>query len=157
MSTLTKEKWDSFSGKSRWDIMTALRGPDVHNPGTIKWYTSAVIRGAVRRVIQIGDGGAMKNTKLKLVILPDEQGMEIYGNLGPTGWNAMHFVEHINEAATRLTIPILWIPEQLWYQCFTTMGRKESAAKITAEYNGTQTKELTLLAKHLDQLKSGAA
>lgn len=153
--TLTTEKWASFSGKSKWDVLVSLRGPDIHNPGTIKYFTTAVIRGAVRRVIQIGDGGAMKNTKLKLVVLPDEQGREIYGNLGPAGWNAMHFVEHISEAANRLTIPILWVPEQLWYQTMSTMGRKETAATIVEQYSGTQTKELALLTKHLELLKSG--
>ncbi|MGE3341558.1 MAG: hypothetical protein AB7J46_06715 [Candidatus Altimarinota bacterium] len=159
MSTLTTERWNELSDKARWDIFAAMRGPDSFYGETLKWFTTAVIRGRVRRVYRVG---GTVNQKLKLVVLPDQRGCGIssYSASGKTAWNASHFVEHIEQAAAWLGVPVLWIPEQLWHEVMNGGGRKTAAEKILKYFDENPkdyhpSKELEILRKHLECLKSG--
>lgn len=132
---LNKAEWEGLSDKARWDIQVALRGPDSYYGETIKWYTTSVIRGHVRKVMRVG---GVVNEDLKVVVLPGStRGMNTKDR---DGWNASHFVEHIRQAATWLNIPILTIPGDMWF----TLMREDSLAsmgKQALEYLQEQAKD----------------
>lgn len=112
---LTKEQWDHLGEKPRWDILVALRGPDSYYGETLKWFTTAVIRGRVRNAIRIGTGGAALNKDLKLVVLPDDRGVS-RGSPNRADWNASHFIQHVHDAACWLKLPAMLIPADLWHE-----------------------------------------
>jgi len=110
--TTTQEQWDALSEKGQWDIKVALRGPDSYYGETLKWFTTAVIRGTVRKLFRVG---GTVNRDLKLVILPINDGI-YQAKKEKTSWNSNHFVEHIMTAADWLQIPVLYIPASLWHE-----------------------------------------
>src|SRR5438874_6578787 len=112
---LTKSKWESLSDKEQWDIKVALRGPDCHNSETIKFYTTAVIRAACMKVFRVG---GTVNPDLGCVIVPSwgygiKKIIPEWQNQ-PGSWNYQHFLQHIEEAAEILSIPILRAPAEAW-------------------------------------------
>jgi hypothetical protein len=64
---LSTKEWDAFTPKQRWDVIVALRGPDVARSEIIKWFTTSVIRGKMREVMRVG---GQVNNDLNLIILP---------------------------------------------------------------------------------------
>ena len=114
---MNREQWDSLSDKGQWDIKVALRGPDSYFGETLKWFTTAVIRGQMKEVFHVG--GSV-NSDLKLVILPrsshysEEPSTE--SQHGKFSWNSSHFIEHVRQAADWMGIPVLKIPRELWNQ-----------------------------------------
>lgn len=122
---ITKERWNELSEKAQWDIKVALRGPDSYYGETLKWFTTSVIRGAVRDVFRVG---GTVNSKLNLVILPYQT--HSY-EANRKAWNAGHFIEHITLAAEWIGIPILYVPEKLWHEVMGSgMGNREAAKAI---------------------------
>lgn len=114
VATLTPTQWDKMSEKAQWDIKVALRGPDSYYGETLKWYTTSVIRGRCRKVFRVG---GTVNQDLKAVVLPDNRHSDLpYKKAGKSGWNAGHFLEHIEAAASWLNIPILYIPTDTWHE-----------------------------------------
>lgn len=67
LKPLTQTEWEAFTPKQKWDVIVALRGPDVAGSETIKWFTTSVIRGRMRQVMRVG---GQVNTDLNLIILP---------------------------------------------------------------------------------------
>lgn len=121
---LTKEGWKELGPKAQWDVQVALRGPDCNNSETIKWFSTAVIRGHVRNVMRTG---GTNNTDLHLVIIPEGwQYLPLYNSedkeLKKTlraqhpllFWNASHFLQHVIEAAQWLSIPMGWVESEVW-------------------------------------------
>ncbi len=102
---LAKADWKAFNPKTRWDIITALRGPDLQGKvgQRLKWLTTAVIRHKMWNVAKPEGGSAMTNEELPCVVLPEGNGLSGLG-LG-TGFDSSHFCGHIAEAAVFLNIP----------------------------------------------------
>lgn len=137
---MNREHWEGLSEKGQWDIKVALRGPDSYFGETLKWFTTAVIRGQVREIFRVG--GSV-NSDLKLVILPKGY---TYDNSGPEqatrfSWNASHFIEHISQAATWLGIPVLKIPRDLWNQTMQRSSYVQAAKEILAYLQSKQAKD----------------
>jgi hypothetical protein len=92
---MTKDLWETLSGKERWDLMVAMRGPDVDNSQIslrIKTLTTAVLRGVMQDVYRVG--GTIG--KPKSIVVPED----VHKSLFP---GALHFFGHIYDAAHILT------------------------------------------------------
>lgn len=100
---LQKEVWESFDGKAKWDIMSALRGPDFRSQ-TLKWFATSVIRGRMREVIRVG---GMVNEDLPLVIVPT------IGSSGFGKFDVSHWRSHVVEAANWLQLKHVQVPSEI--------------------------------------------
>lgn len=114
---ITKTQWESLSEKEKWDVQVALRGPDCHNSENIKFYTTAVIRATVSRVMRVG---GTVNGDLHIILFP-YWGMGIRKLIPswrdqPFTWNYGHFFEHVELAAHVLEIPRLPIDAAAWFE-----------------------------------------
>jgi len=103
---MTQDHWKALTPKQKWDILVALRGPDLvgFQGSKLKWMTSAVIRGHMWSLVKPTGGSAMVNSDLPGPILPT---MEM-----PAGWGQFdgdHFLGHIQTAAVHMGLPILWV------------------------------------------------
>jgi len=134
---ITQEFWDSLSEKGQWDIKVALRGPDSYYGETLKWFTTSVIRGYCRKIFRVG---GTVNKDLKLVILPMGA---LHTKKSKKGWNHEHFVEHIQQAADWLKIPVLYIPAELWHEVMSSKKTKDAA--LTLIEQETIEKQQTML------------
>ena len=151
--TWTKERWETeLNDKGRWDVMVAMRGPDSFYGETLKWFTTSVLRGRVRRVFRVG--GSV-NPDLKLVILPTSMGLEINKGKDKRGWNAHHFIEHIEQAANWLHIPILWIKPDIWHHAFSQLSPPDAITCFLSnkEPNDDQDSLYKELETHLQKLR----
>ena len=148
MEHLTKEAWSRMSGKEQWDIQVALRGPDSFYGETVKWYTTAVIRGKVQEVMRVG---GTVNNYLNLVILPGHGSIV---DKKKRDWNCGHFVEHVQLAAHHLKIPCLTIPNELWHETMRMTSAHHAGVKIyavVAEHPSKYGPEvIAALSKHLE-------
>ncbi len=110
---ITPEEWSSFSGKAKWDSQVALRGPDILNSSVLKWFTSSVIRHRLSGVMRVG---GLINNEIPFVILPS----------GPVPqskpFDFTHFCEHVHESADWLSIPIAWVPGDIWKKAMFLPG-----------------------------------
>lgn len=93
---LSEDQWKDLSPKGKWDCIAALRGPDLVNSQTLKWFTSSVIRYALSKVMRVG---GLVNDTLPFVIIPQAK-------CRPAGFDASHFLGHVQEAANWLSIPV---------------------------------------------------
>lgn len=94
-----------------WDVMVALRGPDAFKSEGIKWYSTAVIRGIMSKAIRVG---GTVNMDLGVVVLPwvgFSEGVRI-----ETDWNWQHYIQHVEEAAHWLEIPVLHVNLASWWE-----------------------------------------
>lgn len=124
---LTKDFWNNLTDKARWDIMVAMRGPDSNYGETLKWYTTSVLRGRVRKIYRVG---GTVNSDLKLVVLPESFH---YSPSSKRGWNCTHFLEHIRDAATWMNLPILYINTEVWHRVMSTMSVVNAGVTILKE------------------------
>lgn len=115
---MTKEKWKELTGKEQWDCIVALRGPDCQNPRTIKWFSTAVIRGAMSSIMRVGGD---VNEDLKTVFIPwnglleAEQAAMRGGGQSPLLTSCLsHWTQHVAEAASVLGLKTVYIPFQEW-------------------------------------------
>lgn len=113
---ITKAQWDALSEKEKWDVLVALRGPDCHNSENIKYYTTAVIRATVQKIMRVG---GTVNQDLKIVLVPHwgpglRKLIPSWRDL-PYAWNYRHFFEHIEGASHVLGIPMLLIDASQWF------------------------------------------
>lgn len=152
---ITKTFWEALNEKAKWDVKVALRGPDSYYGETLKWYTTSVIRGHMRKVFRVG---GTVNSDLKLVILP----LSSYGGnpikKDKTSWNCTHFIEHVETAAVWLKIPVIHIPPTLWHEVMSTediagagrtiLKKMEEIAKAE-DYGSYYTPRLEELRRHL--------
>lgn len=129
ITPLTKAEWKGMSGKAQWDVISALRGPDLSNSGTIKWFTTSVIRGKLREVMRVG---GQVNEDLNLIILPGTFSSPIVAGL----FDAEHFLTHISTAASWLSIPVRRVPPQDFWAPYRSY---ELAARRFDEVIGSQT------------------
>ncbi len=90
---LTPNEWAALSGKAKWDIMCALRGPDLEHEA-LKWHTTAVIRGKMRECIRVG---GVVNYVQGAILLPRLDA------------RYAHFHSHIREAAVWLRVPCIHV------------------------------------------------
>ena len=141
---LTKTEWDKMPEKAQWDIKVALRGPDVYRSDIIKWFTTSVIRGRVRKVMRVG--GAV-NDDLKCVVLPN--GRRTKERETENAWNYGHFVEHVQAAASWLNVPIIYIPADTWMQAMRTGSVREAGNAILAVVE----KDSPVTAEAIEELK----
>lgn len=148
MEPISEDTWKQFNHKMQWDIITALRGPDIRYSDTIKWFTTNVIR---HRMMNITNTHGSVNEDLGLVVLPSpfpsyiERGMEATNPVVEENgrkrrskpenpiplfayWGADHFLQHTAEAAEFLGIPILYCPLEIWEKA---MGERYYQAGIT--------------------------
>lgn len=108
LERLTDEEWAALDGKARWDSIVALRGPDVVNSQTVKWFTSSVIRHRLSGVMRTG---GLVNSRLPFVVLPSGQ---VALPADRRGFDYQHFSSHIYEAATWLKVPIAYVSGEAW-------------------------------------------
>lgn len=104
---ITELQWDEYTGKQKWDVLVAMRGPDVKNSDTLKWFTTAVIRYHAENLFRIG-GMINHHTPFVLGLI---NGCE-YKPVGPRSWDLVHFFTHIMEAAALLQVPIYYVSSQ---------------------------------------------
>jgi hypothetical protein len=115
---MTKSKWADLTPKQQWDTLVAMRGPDAHSSEPIKWFTTAVIRGAMRSVMRVG---GTVNSDCNLIIVPSKWGRTRSGEKStiPPIWqgvNWQHFFQHVYEAAEVLDIPRCDYPDPKWWE-----------------------------------------
>jgi len=101
---MTRQKWLNLTEKQRWDVMVALRGPDIHKSTTLKWYTTAVIRAQVFPIIRCEGGSATVNDRDSFVVVPNYVG----SNEGT--FDLDHFIGHIHKACEPLDLKMVKIP-----------------------------------------------
>ena len=125
---MTKKEWNALSDKAKWDIKVAMRGPDSYFGETLKWFTTSVLRGHVSKVFRVG---GTVNSDLQLVILPSSSPGKVLvrPNINVWSWNAGHFIQHIRDAAGWMNIPVLNIPESVWF----TVMKYESSTQAAKE------------------------
>lgn len=109
MVPLTATQWESFTPKQKWDVIVALRGPDTHNSETMKWFTTAVIRGKMRKVMRVG---GMVNPDLNLIIIPSGS---INGIEPPYPKEKKEFEPYPGEAKITRKVPIIPEPATTTY------------------------------------------
>lgn len=101
---LQKSEWEQFEGKARWDIMSALRGPDFRSL-TLKWFATSVIRGKMQEVIRVG---GVVNEDLPFLILPTPNAS------GFGKFEVNHWRSHVIEAANWLGMRYYLSPANLF-------------------------------------------
>lgn len=116
LSQVSPEKWEKFSGKAKWDVLVAMRGPDSYDPyESIKLTTSSVLRHVMGKAIRTG---GMINTSLPFVTIPTPNATQRKsGGLLIPDWrffNGEHFFGHVGEAANYCDVPIWYCPRDLW-------------------------------------------
>lgn len=120
---LTEDEWAKFEGKARWDSIVGLRGPDLVNSSTLKWFTSSVIRHKMSGIMRVG---GLVNSTLPFVVLP-----ELYSEVpvprGRGGFDWHHFADHVREAADWLDIPKCEVPGTVWATLLTSNNMVRSA------------------------------
>lgn len=104
---LTNEEWEKMSGKARWDSIVALRGPDLIGSDTLKWFTTSVIRYRLGQVMRTG---GLVNSHLGFVVLPEG----CYTTKSTKPFDVGHFLNHVAEAATWLSVPIAWCSQDIF-------------------------------------------
>lgn len=67
LTPFSEAEWNRLTPKQQWDTIVALRGPDFRGSETVKWYTTSVIRGKMRKILRVG---GTVNTDLNLVVIP---------------------------------------------------------------------------------------
>ena len=103
LKPLTMEEWVCLTDKERWDCIVALRGPDLIESQTVKYFTSSIIRWKLSKITRVG---GLINDSVPFLIIPDKP---------PSGnWDGSHFFNHIQEAALILHIPVAIIPLSEW-------------------------------------------
>lgn len=129
--SMSLEQWSNLSEKAQWDIKVALRGPDSYYGETLKWFTTSVIRGRVRKVFRVG---GTVNSDLKLVVVSVLPHKEIREK---TQWNCHHFMDHIRAAASHMGLPQLFVPEDLWHETMQMSSPIEAIDKLVKELDGS--------------------
>lgn len=107
---LTPDEWERFSGKAKWDVMSALRGPDA-DLTRLKLLTTAVIRGKMRDVIRVG---GIVNTCLPFALFPADYAVLIGGSGFGSYEGVSHFIGHVRDACGWLGIQTYHIPVDSW-------------------------------------------
>lgn len=98
---MTKEKWDDLSDKARWDIMVAMRGPDLHSSDVVKWFSTSVLRGQMKDVYRVG---GLVNSYLSFIILPSDSTI-----VEGAYFDSQHFCEHVQTAANWMGVGVMKI------------------------------------------------
>ena len=116
LNQLSPEKWETFSGKGKWDVLVAMRGPDTYdNRDAIKWTTSSVLRYVMAKAIRTG---GVINEGLPFVVIPAPAAtMKKSGGLLIPDWrffNGEHFFGHVQEAADLCGVPVKWMDKDEW-------------------------------------------
>lgn len=120
---MTKQEWKSLTKKQQWDVLVALRGPDITNSEVIKSFTTGVIRKAMSHLIRVG--GQLSD--LGFVVLPSPGSHVFYGMLtGPIRVDLDHFALHTYEAADILGVPILVVPNKVWEDMVISQSRTQA-------------------------------
>jgi hypothetical protein len=166
---LTPDEWEGFTPKQKWDVLSALRGPDVNRSRLIKWFSTSVIRGRMREVIRVG---GLVNTDLNLVILPtgmswvsgdkplvpymDEEEQvrpeyepffkRIRWHQAQRKWDGHHFFTHTFEAAEILDIPIVTVPSKAYAESMDMTLSEQAVTMLVPHLPDSAAKTLT---KHL--------
>lgn len=106
--TCTAEQWAAFTDKQRWDVMSALRGPDFRGEGSamLKNLTTAVIRGVVAPILRTRPISAVVCTRPRMVVMPHPSMWFDFDD----GFSVGHFFSHIRDAAQVLGIPCVDVP-----------------------------------------------
>lgn len=109
MTPISKEAWEALSGKAKWDVMSAMRGPDLGNSQaeTIKWLSTAVLRSRMSAAIRVG---GMVNDDLCGVIMPPALSPSPY-----IPWWSAHFFAHVKDAANWLDVPVWKLNPDRYY------------------------------------------
>ena len=120
-NAITQECWDGLSPKGKWDIFVALRGPDCRGSDRIKWFTTSVIRGAMKDIIRVG---GLINYYQPFVILPQGPMTEAPLDVSPSclQWDYSHFFQHVEEASYQLGLGRVMIPAKDWIKIITLRG-----------------------------------
>lgn len=120
--TLDPEQWRRFTDKDRWDVMTALRGPDVRITW-LKMFTTAPIRGAVMNILRTNGTSAVVISNPRLVIVPD---------MCPSleGFDLAHFINHINDAAHLVGLKHVVLP----FSVYQSIVRSPQPRVTTAQF-----------------------
>lgn len=124
MVPLTKEEWDALNPKAQWDSIVALRGPDLKNSDTLKWFTSSVIRYRLSNAMRVG---GLVNSSLPYVVLPKDYPQE-------KEFSISHFTGHIYEAANWLSIPTVNVPGDVYKQLLQNQVNRYKGAVLLAPY-----------------------
>lgn len=108
---MTKPEWDELSGKQRWDCLVALRGPDIKRSESVKAITTAVIRHYMSPIMRVGG----QVSDLGFVVLPSGRVFKKPVTTTASVWPDLdHFLGHVTEAAEILSIPIVYVPPEVW-------------------------------------------
>lgn len=155
----TKEAWKKLSGKERWDVIVAMRGPDTRNEGALKWFVTGPLRAKMWPILKADGGSALVNKDLNLIVVPTGTigPQEMIGNLllppNFALFNLDHFIQHAREAAGILGVPILYVPRQAWLKGMVANG-PETTCQIWLDAL-PESPGKDELARHAKALKGG--
>lgn len=124
LTPLTKEAWKALTSKQRWDVITAMRGPDMHS-ATLKWLTTSILRFMTTGVLRQEGTSAMVNLHVPFIL---------FSGL-PSGMSGAfdfdHFICHVRDAAQILGVPLVPVrPMEMAQLVFA--GSVGSACKTAA-------------------------
>jgi hypothetical protein len=120
---ITEEEWNAMIPKAQWDSIVALRGPDLKNSDTLKYFTSSVIRHRMSGIMRVG---GMVNRDFPFVIYPQ-------GAKDTSMFSASHFIGHIREAAHWLNIPVIMVSQKTWDLIVKGIGTLQVCCAILAD------------------------
>lgn len=162
---MTKEQWANLTPKAQWDIMVALRGPDLNGSNGLKWITASVIRGEMQNVFRVG---GLVNSSLHAVFIPNSWGSgsaswlypdpDVFkGQWGQSSfglWSGYHFFEHIITAASHLNIPGISVDDAVYREAIKKGHGNYTIAQLYTYFAGQgSTAVADIIKKHM--LKEG--
>jgi hypothetical protein len=119
---LVQDDWDKLPPKAKWDSIVALRGPDLKNSETLKWFTTSVIRHRLSGVMRVG---GLVNSSLPFMVVPSYSP----SNKG-SEFSLEHFLGHVTEAASWLSIPMVMIEPQTWLAAMHPQNHRLTTGKL---------------------------
>lgn len=133
---MTQIEWDKLPEKARWDIISALRGPDVVHSDNIKWFGTSVIRA---KMITLTNTHGLVNNSLNLILVPSDhrllskEELKTYTDAKlPTDMlvDGNHFFNHLITAAQWLKIPLIPIEGKVYREAMREESRLKALHKV---------------------------
>jgi len=133
---MTQSEWDNLPEKARWDIIAALRGPDVIHSDNIKWFGTSVIRA---KMIDLTNTHGLVNKTLDLILIPSDQRLLSKEELKtyteaklPTDMlvDGNHFFNHLITAAQWLHIPIVSVEGKVYREAVREGSRLKALHRV---------------------------
>ncbi len=128
LAPCSKEFWKALTSKQRWDVLTAMRGPDLKPGCGLKWFTTAVLRLVTRDVLRQDGTSAQINGQIPWVTVSPSglpSGFMV-------GFEYKHFAQHVIDAANILKVPVVNVDHWTMMKMMST-GSVGGSVKVLSE------------------------